>query len=342
MKWDEILDAKNRYDEKGFLDEYLEWGDRLIESYKSTKSHQDNIEKAMIMGMGGSGIVGDIIKKYIESTNNIWIDVIKTDKLPHDTSKYDIIIFISFSGNTKETIEAFRKTLKNNGNREKVYGITTGGILEKEANKFNTNIIKVKPALAPRSGLPQLLGATLKLFEPTTKDNLQNTIIKIGKLLKGDARKNYIENKENRAYKIAYHIWGRYPIFYGTDITEPILKRVKAMINENAKLSGYYQIFPEGYHNEVEIFDYQIDPVLLPLIIRWEREEDEFIYLKNYLEEKDIEYYEIVIEANEYLEYLLRGILILDMATIYLAYLTRRKPLETNVINWIKERRRLE
>ena len=342
MKWRDILEAKSKLDQEGFLDEYLTWGEKFLNAYEKTQEYELEIQRGLVMGMGGSGIVGDIIKMYTEHKKDVIIDVYKHWEIPiHRLGTYDVLIFVSFSGNTIETVQAFRKAVSQ-GLNDRIIAITTDGILANEAKKVNIRVAIIKGALAPRSGLPQLLGSTLKLLKTTLGESLDKEVEKVAEKLKIDAKENYIDKRENRAFNIAYHIWGRYPIFYGTPISQPILTRAKAMINENAKLSGYYQIFPEGYHNEVEIFDEQVDPVLLPLIIRWENEKDIFKPLTDYMEEKDIEYYEIVIKGDTYLEYLMRGIILLDMASIYLAYLTRRRPLDTNVIKYIKERRKIE
>ena len=341
MKWSEVIEAKNKYDKNGFLDEYLKWGRRLLNAYTTVETVDENYNKVLIMGMGGSGIVGDIIKYYLEYTTDITVNVYKDWRIPQRKINADKLIFISFSGNTIETLEAFKNSLKKI-NPEKITVITTDGALQKIADENKVNKIIIEKALAPRSGLPQLLGATIKIFRNTLGESLDNEIKKISRELEKDGEEYYIDKKENRAYNIAYHIWGRYPIFYGSTRSYPILARAKAMINENSKLSGYYQVYPEGYHNEVEIFDEQIDPVLLPLIIRWSKEEDIFKPLTEFMEENEIEFYEIIVDGETYLEYLMKAILLLDMSSIYLAYLTRRDPLETKVIKIIKGRRKIE
>lgn len=341
MKWGEVVEAKKKYDKYGFLDEYLKWGEKLIKTYRASESIDGKYNTVLVVGMGGSGIVGDILKFYLEYETGTHVDIYKDWIIPPTKIDADLLIFISFSGNTIETIEAFKRALNKVGPK-KIIVITTNGVLEKIAEENNVKKLVIEKALAPRSGLPQLLGATLKIFRGELGQKLDMVIEKISRELARDAKENFIDRKGNRAYNIAFHIWGRYPIFYGSSRTYPVLARAKAMINENAKLSGYYQIYPEGYHNEVEIFDEQIDPVLLPLIIKWKHENDIFRPLIEFMDEKEIEFYEIVINGETYLEYVMKAILLLDMSSIYLAYLTRRDPLETRVIKLIKGRRKIE
>ncbi len=341
MKWRDVLELKEKVDKSNFMDEYLKWGSWLNRAYKSSPTHRGDISKVVIVGMGGSGITGDIIKYYLEYEYDIDIHVYKDWRIPRHKLQGSILIAISFSGNTIETIKALEESL-NHIDLNTVYIVTTDGTLEKMGLEKGLKTVKIDRALAPRAGLAQLVGSTIKILRDVVGETLDNEVARISSALENDAKRYYIDNKDNRAFNIAFHIWGRYPIFYGTSRSYPVLARAKAMVNENAKLSGYYQVYPEGYHNEIEIFDEQIDPVLLPLIIRWDDEEDIFRPLKEFLEEKEIEYYEIPVQGKSYLEYVLRAILLLDMASIYLAYLTRRDPLPTKAINNVKGRMRIE
>lgn len=333
VKWKEIIKLSEEYDEENFLLEYLQWGERFIRSIEEAPFITDEFEKIIVIGMGGSGIIGDILRDIFIWNTNIIIEVVKNSKLPGYIDKEkDLIIGVSFSGNTIETISTVKEALDKN---MRVVGVTTGGKLFSILKKRNIPAALVEKALAPRAGLPQLLGSTLKII--TSDEKLLKEYKEIGETLKKKADEYRIENEMNRAFMLAYYMWGRLPIFYGNIKYHSLLHRAKSSINENAKINAYYTVFPEGFHNEIEAYEEYTDPNILPVIFK--EKNDEMDCLIKHFEELNIEYLIIDLTGKSSLEKILTGILLVDMSSIYLSYLRRKKPYEINVINKIKRYR---
>ena len=81
----------------------------------------------LVVGMGGSGVAGDVLKNIIVENSNKKVEVRKTYQLPkiHNPSNL-FLLFISYSGNTEETISAAEEAIKLNLN----WGaIASGGLL---------------------------------------------------------------------------------------------------------------------------------------------------------------------------------------------------------------------
>ena len=330
VKWNEIVRLSKEFDEKNFLMEYLLWGSRFIESLDETSFITDDFQRLAVVGMGGSGIVGDILRDHLIWDDGITVDVVKNSKLPRYIDKEDFVIGISFSGNTIETISAVREALEKG---VRILVITTGGKLLEMSKEKKFPVILVKKALAPRAGLPQLLGATLKTI--TSDEDSLSRYVRIGKILEKKGVEYSLENEMNEAFKLAYHMWGRLPIFYANIRYYSLLHRAKSSVNENAKINAYYTVFPEGFHNEVEAYEELTDPSILPIIFR--DENDEIEYLIRHLEKLGIEHIIIDLKGEDILEKILLNILMIDVASIYLSYLRRKNPLEINIINKIKE-----
>ena len=334
IKWNEIIELYKKYDKKDFLSEYLRWGERFIRSIERTPFITDEFKRIIVIGMGGSGIVGDIIRDLYIWDKDITVEVIKNSKLPkHIEKERDLVVGVSFSGNTIETISAVKEAVDK---EIRVIAVTTGGKLSSMLIKKNIPVILIEKALAPRAGLPQLLGSTLKAI--TSDGKILDKYKKIGEILKKKADEYDVENEMNKAFTLAYYMWGRLPIFYGNLRYYSILHRVKSSINENAKVNAYYSIFPEGFHNEVEIYEEYIDPNILPIILK--DEYDELESLINHFDDMNIEYLILTLEGKDALEKILTTILLVDVASIYLSYLRRRNPYEIHVINKIKKFRR--
>ena len=67
-------------------------------------------KRIVFVGMGGSGFAGDIIKCLVEERINI--EIIKDYSLPENLNKKDLVIAISYSGNTEEMIALYNEARK--------------------------------------------------------------------------------------------------------------------------------------------------------------------------------------------------------------------------------------
>lgn len=329
MKWREVVKIAEEVDKRGFIREYLLWGDRLEKSFNNATELDEKHRNIVVIGMGGSGIVGDILRDYINlRRKNISVYVYKGIKPPKKVVKKSLVIGVSHSGNTIETINTL---LDIRDDAKRIAVVTTGGRLEKLADKYSWIKILVEPALAPRAGLPQLLGATLKLINKCLR--IEHKISRVSKKLKRLGDRLSLKKKENEAYMYAKDIWGRIPAIYSYERYIGILHRIKSSFNENSKINAYYSTFPEGYHNEVEAYE-DISNTVIPLILR--DKDEEIDYLIHYLRNIGMDYILYSMKEKDPLERIFTTIMFFDIVSIYLAYLRRMDPYEIKAINIIK------
>jgi len=329
LKWDDVKKLAAKYDKKNFLGEYLKWGERFQKALEKTPSLGISYKTLYVVGMGGSGIVGDILRDYLGMEMDI--RVFKYTRLPSCVGKGDLVLAVSFSGNTIETLSSVSDALSKGAD---VIGITTGGKLLELSEKKGFNVIRVEKALAPRAALPQLIATALKII---LGEKAVEELMKIADVLRDEASEYSLDTRDNKAFKLAYYIWGRLPILYADEGYLSILHRAKSSLNENAKINAYYQTFPEGYHNEVEAFKEIIDPVAYPIIFKDHGDNLEpFI---KHLDDLEMDYLIIDLVGESRIEKILRAILLTDVASIYLAYLRKKDPFEIDVINKLKKMR---
>ena len=69
------------------------------------------INNIIVCGMGGSGFTGDLLKVYLSDTSHV-IEVIKGYTLPKYVNRKSLVFAISYSGNTEETISAYRSAIR--------------------------------------------------------------------------------------------------------------------------------------------------------------------------------------------------------------------------------------
>ena len=89
--------------------------------------------KVLICGMGGSGIVGLIVKEYAQNQTKIPISIHRDYQIPKWVDDKTLVIAISHSGNTEETLDSIKASQALGA---KIIAISTGGNLEKIHNNF--------------------------------------------------------------------------------------------------------------------------------------------------------------------------------------------------------------
>ncbi|MCS7123502.1 MAG: hypothetical protein RMJ17_02945, partial [Candidatus Aenigmarchaeota archaeon] len=118
--------------------------------------------KVCFVGMGGSGIVGDLMKVILEK-NGYEVIVVKDEKLPEFLNKKFKLFIISYSGNTYETLKCFREAIEKG--IKNIIVVTSNGKLEKLCDKYEFKKIKVRGGLLPREALLDMLLPLLSYFK---------------------------------------------------------------------------------------------------------------------------------------------------------------------------------
>ncbi|WP_069807613.1 bifunctional phosphoglucose/phosphomannose isomerase [Vulcanisaeta thermophila] len=207
-----------------------------------TIDYGEDVDSVVITGMGGSGVVGDIIGDLCW----FWgcgkpIIVSKGMRLPRALSK-PLVIAISYSGNTAETIASAREAL-NRG--FPTIGITTGGKLAQFLNELGAPVIIIPKASAPRYGLPALLYPALVILERfgvmNVASELESGIVGMEKAVKS----------LEEAQGIARRIVNTVPVIWVTESRRGVGIRFKNDLNENTKYYAIVSVIPEGAHNDI-------------------------------------------------------------------------------------------
>jgi len=206
------------------------------------------IDSVVVTGLGGSAISGDLFMNFFRDELNIPFYVNRSYSLPQFVNKNTLLIVSSYSGNTEETISVFNSALKK---KCRIVCITSGGKVEKIAEKNKVPVVKILPGFHPRYALGlsffSLLKVLNKLKIVEVKPSLVNSIIKLYK----DKAKLYSKEK-NPALAYAEQVLGYVPIIYSAEgYTSSVGYRLKCQFNENSKLSAFQNILPEMNHNEI-------------------------------------------------------------------------------------------
>lgn len=206
---------------------------------KNAIGHLVKFERFALIGMGGSALVGDLIKRLDPSVD---IVVHKDYGLPKGVNLDGrLLIFVSYSGNTEETLDAFDQALKA-GHHLAV--ISTGGKLLDRAKKIGVLYVELpNTGIQPRVSLGFQIKAALALMQ---HDKLFK---EISKLSNGTFR-----GLEKEGEKLAKSIVGRVPLIYASDYNGAIAYNWKIKFNETGKTPAFWSVLPEANHNEINGF----------------------------------------------------------------------------------------
>jgi len=315
----------------------------LSKSIKADKINTKSIRNIIITGLGGSAIGGDLIRSYLSEEISIPVFVNRNYSLPAFANKNTLAILSSYSGNTEETISAFKDARKNNC---QIICISSGGEIEKLAKRNKCTFIKVPGGLQPRCALGYSFFTLLMLFVKLKliKDKsfeINDVIINLEESLK-EFSDLTVEN--NEALVIAGFLKDRLPIIYSSvDKLDVVNLRWRGQISENAKILAYGNLYPEMNHNELVGWNLNKD-VLQKIVVIFliDSEDNSRILHRMEISENILKKYtkDILIiqsECKTRLGRIFDLIYLGDWVSYYLAILNGVNPTPVDAISYLKK-----
>ena len=206
----------------------------------------------VLAGMGGSAIGGDLTGALIAASSAVPWTVVRGYDLPaYVQGPETLVIASSFSGNTEETLAAAGQAL---GRGAKLLAVTTGGQLAAHAAAHDYPLWRIAYASQPRAALGWSWGLLLGLVHrlgliATLEANVQEAIAVLREHVSIYTASSPIP--QNPAKRGAGQVMGRVPVFFGGGLFEPVVRRWKCQVNENAKAWAEFEAMPEANHNAI-------------------------------------------------------------------------------------------
>ena len=321
-----------------------ELGNQLKEKLISS----DNIssisyESLLIMGMGGSGVAGDVLKLFSNSKVSTEITVIKNYSIPKNLiEKKPFCLFISYSGNTEETISGLNEAITNNFNWAV---ISSGGKLIELAKNHHKEFIQIPSGLQPRAAFGYLSKAVSTFLDYNENTDFALQLNDAGSYLNELLEKAEESEIEQLASKYSKAIMNKTCVIYGgTQITELVSSRWKTQINENSKSKAFIGSMPEVHHNEILSWQADLDGSMENFIVIFLRSPYEhpqiskrFELTKKLLSDK-VEILNIFPKELENKSKILMELVLLgDLLSISLAYNLKMVPEDIDTIEELKK-----
>lgn len=215
------------------------------------KLNTKKIQNIVITGLGGSAIGGDLLRAYLADKCAVPVIVNRHYYFADYVGKNSLVIVSSYSGNTEETVSAYKDAIKR---KAMIFCITSGGEVEKMAKKHKHPYIKIPGGLPPRAALgysffPTLIALSKLGFIKDQKKEIKETLALLNAL---SARYSNHDAADNQALNLAKTLHGKLPLIYsGADKFDTVNTRWRGQITENAKTLAFGHVFPELNHNEI-------------------------------------------------------------------------------------------
>ncbi len=330
-----------KIDKEGMLDAIRGMPSDLESALDAVITAELDCNRAVICGMGGSAIGGDILSDAADRMGCMPVSVTRGTSLPNWADKCTLAVMISYSGNTRETLMMYDDA-KAKGCT--VVGITSGGELGKRCRENNDPMITVTGGVQPRAALGLLLGSAAVVLDHAGAMpiviSIQNGLEELRDLSRSIAPD--IPVADNIAKQAALSLNCTVPIIYCPGHMRSVALRWQTQINENSKMLALSGESPEMNHNHiVGWMETSLINDCQPVFIEdgsgsWEgRIQDVSVSLMN-----DAELEPLVISPGGETPCgrLLRGIHLGDMVSYYLAMLKGVDPTPVESIGTLKER----
>ncbi|TDD70814.1 bifunctional phosphoglucose/phosphomannose isomerase [Actinomadura rubrisoli] len=211
----------------------------------------------VVTGMGGSGISGDVLAAVCGVGCPVPVTTVRGYRLPGWVGAADLVIAVSCSGGTEETLQVAAEAARRGCRLMFVGG--TGSPLADLAVQSRGLFVPVRSVGQPRSTLwgltvPLLLAARTMGLADVPDAALEST----AKLLEDVAHRCRPASEPfvNPAKRIALDLAGDVPLVWGSStLAGTAAYRMCCQLNENAKYPGVYGGLPEAGHNQVMAFD---------------------------------------------------------------------------------------
>ena len=211
-----------------------------------------DVDKVVILGMGGSAIGGDLLRGLTAALSRPLVLVHRDYDLPAWVDDRTLVIGASYSGNTEETISGFTQALKKDC---KKLVISTGGRLTELARENGVPVFVIEHASPPRAALGYSLLPLLAIMQSLGFTSAESAdvdgMVRALETLGARAGRKTAQSSATRPRQLAARLHGRIAVIYGAGILTDVARRWKTQINENSKQWAFFETLPELNHNAV-------------------------------------------------------------------------------------------
>lgn len=285
-------------------------------------------DAVVLCGMGGSGLPATLLQNLRQYASiPLPLTSYRDFGLPAIPFKNPLFIFVSFSGNTAETLSGLRLA-----SRAKLKAVVTGGgeLLRVAQEQNLPRAVFPQGDLPPRQGvgymLYGLLGILKTIFPEVKAPDLSSRIDPVA--------------YQAIAEKLATNLSKKTVFIYTSTAASHIGQLIKINLNETGKTLAAANTFPEINHNELTAFESNPKQVAVLLALTESESANQLVEvpaIKTILAEHDIPVETVAISGQDPLEEAMNGLILANWLGFYLAKLQGLDPMSLKTVERLKK-----
>ncbi|SNT62041.1 glucose/mannose-6-phosphate isomerase [Actinomadura meyerae] len=219
---------------------------------------EDGRPRAVVVaGAGASGLAGDVLAAVCGAGCPVPVFTVRGPRLPGWVGAADLVIAVSCSGGTAETLEAAAEAARR-GCRLMSVGAPESPLADLSERSRGV-FVPVRAAGPPRSALWALTIPLVIAARALRLVDVPDAVLESTAALLEDVAHRCRPSSEpfvNPAKRIALDIAGDVPVVWGTSaVAAAAAYRTACQLNENAKYPAVYGEMPEAGHSQAAVFD---------------------------------------------------------------------------------------
>jgi glucose/mannose-6-phosphate isomerase len=244
-------------DPSGMVDAFVSTGSQLREAFRRARQggipFTGEVHTVTFCGMGGSAAAGNVVAAAFADRVPAPMLTHRGYRIPGGYGRNDLVVCVSYSGNTEETVAALEAA--------RARGCTTiavcaGGALAEAARGNDVAVVTI-PATAPvpRAGLGSLVGGVLGAVVSAgvvsgVDGDVDEAVAAVDGLI--DEVGPDVPTERNPAKEVTEWVGERIPVIWGSEgVSATAAWRWKTAFNENAEVPAFASELPELDHHEV-------------------------------------------------------------------------------------------
>ncbi len=295
-------------------------------------------ESFIVAGMGGSQLAAGLLKDYAPKLNVLQHRNYDLPEIPKALEKKTLVIISSYSGNTEEILDSFRRARKK---KLPVAVLTAGGTLLTLAHKHKVPYIELPDKkIEPRSAIGYSFQALLALTK-------QTKILKDASQLVNILKPSHSQFTGQALAQKLKHLT---PVIYASEANQSLAYFWKITLNETAKIPAFFNVLPELNHNEMTSYESHPDThaLIKPFAFLLLHDSDDhpriqkrMTILENLFRERHLPIHPLLLEGTRRLQRMFNAIILAEWTAYYTSQFYRTNPDQVPMIEDFKKRMEL-
>lgn len=224
-----------------------------------------SVDNVVYCGMGGSALAAVLFEAWQKDKLHKPFTYVRDYNIPGWVNEKTLMVVVSFSGNTEETISCFEQGVKAGA---QLITVAHGGKLEHLAHENGVPFYKLPDSPQPRMAVFSMLKALCDITDRTgvsygLREQLELAAIELKESTYGWRRD--VETQHNYAKQLAEMAMGKNIEVHGGPLMSAAAYKWKISFNESAKNVAFNATWPEFNHNE--FIGWSSHPIEKPYII---------------------------------------------------------------------------